>query len=302
MGRAALSLEAEGVLTLFGSEAISHGVFRGDQAIRGGWRTVTAEVHAVYDRFPSQGHPEPYLRLRRLLGHLPWVNPPDLIALCRDKLATQELLHTVGSWPPVERDPDRFHQRLSDWGAAFIKPRFGSFGAGVRRVVPGDRLPSKLQGTVPNTLEPAILQRAIHPPPSFQGVSVRVNMQRDTGGVWVINSPVARTSELDPVVNAATGAEVSPAHQILPLGTLKECTQQATAVAHRFESRWGDVVAELGVDLVIDHHEHPWLIEVNARPRGRLAALAGAWPQRFADEHLQATARPIRYAAGLSEG
>ena len=43
--------------------------------------------------------------------------------------------------PPVEADPLCFARRLRQWGAGFVKPRFGALGVGVRRVEPGDPLP-----------------------------------------------------------------------------------------------------------------------------------------------------------------
>ena len=48
---------------------------------------------------------------------------------------------------------------------------------------------------------------------------------------------------------------------------------------------------ELGVDLVVDRQGQPHVIEVNAKPTGRLEKLG----HRFAEAHLQACIRPIRF-------
>ena len=89
-----------------------------------------------------------------------------------------------------------------------------------------------------------------------------------------------------------------PAADALPQFTMtkiKEYAQQtAIALSQTHDGQWA---VEFGLDLVIDEHYSPWVIEVNSRPRGRLEALAKLAPRRFAQQHKEACAQPIRFMA-----
>lgn len=300
MGRAALALRKEEIVAVFGSEVDKEGNFVGDVAIPGGWERRVGPIDAVYDRYPCQSHPEAFAALQSNFA-VPWVNAPELVVVCRDKLETQRLLESHVDMPPVTDVFSEFEARLADWGAGFVKPRYGAFGIGVRRVGEGSPLTPTLRG-VTAVPEPTLLQHAVRPLAPYAGVSVRVNVQRDPGGAAVLNPPVARRSETDPVVNAARGAGIVPARDILGAGVVDAICAMAMATFNVMVRRWGAGVAELGVDIVVGHDEKPWLIEVNSKPRGRLAALAARWPDRFEEVHLQTTTRPIRYAASLVPG
>jgi len=168
-------------------------------------------------------------------------------------------------------------------------------------VVPGDPLPAKLPGALAGAPEPSLLQRAVPAPEGWAGISVRVLVQRGPDGAWVVNPAVARRSATDPVVNVARGAEAAPAAEVLAaptleaLGALVHAT--ANALSDHPEGAW---LGELGVDAVVDPTGHPWLIEVNSRPRGRLESLAASDPDRFHAAHLEACARPLRFLAALA--
>ncbi|MEQ1504663.1 MAG: YheC/YheD family protein, partial [Myxococcota bacterium] len=224
----------------------------------------------------------------------PIANPPSIAAVCRDKLATQQAIGRARAgraavrMPEVEGDPDRFADALAAWGAAFVKPRFGSFGDGVSRVVAGDAVPAAIEG------QPVILQRAVPPPVGWAGVCVRVLVQREADG-WVAET-VVRRSRTDPVVNAARGAEVAAA-EVLGDGfdaVVNAARAAATALAALPD---GEDLLEVGVDVVVDDRGAPWVVEVNGRPLGRLEVLAAAAPDRWADAHLAACARPLRWLA-----
>ena len=235
------------------------------------------------------------------LGRTPIGNPPTLTALFRDKLACQRALGGSGvDQPAVEDDPAAFAGRLEGWGAAFLKPRFGAYGAGVRRVVPGDDLPALVTGLDPARPEPALLQRALPPPVGWAGWSARVLCQRLPDGGWWVDPGAARRSRTDPVVNAARGAEVLPLGDLLPSAGLE-------AVGRAVERALGALASlpdaalllEVGLDLVIDAAGGAWLIEVNGRPSGRLLAVAAATPDGWA-QHVAACARPIRALAAMA--
>jgi glutathione synthase/RimK-type ligase-like ATP-grasp enzyme len=296
LGRAALALAADGIDVLFGSVA-RDGEILGSRAVPGGWQPAQAPVGVAYDRFPSQSQSERHRALLHGLAGVPVANPPWVVLCCRDKLATQQHLTAAGlEMPAVEADPSRFEERLAEWGAAFLKPRHGAFGRGVRRVTAGDPLPATVTGTVAG--DQALLQRAVLPPSGFAGQCARVLVQREAED-WVAGVPVLRQSRQDPVVNGARGAEVVELEAVSP-ELAAEVIALALTIARTFAHE--PMAIELGVDLVIDAQGRPWPIEVNGTPRGRLATLAAASPGRWSGAHLRECCRPFRYLAQRAGG
>lgn len=299
IGRAALVLREAGVLAVFGDH-LEGGRMSGLVATPGGWEAVEqVPVVALHDRYPSQRRAARFAALQGEAADLPWGNPVALTLLCRDKLGCQRFLEAAGVvQPEVEGDPARFGACLRAWGRAFLKPRYGALGIGVSEVRPGDPLPAELPGAVPGEADPAILQRAVPPPAGWAGRSVRVLCQREAEGGWWQGAGVVRQSRTDPVVNAARGAELVPAEAALDAATRGRMAALCEAVCAALSAHpaGGDLL-ELGVDLVLDAADQPWLVEVNSRPRGRLEALALAAPDRFHAAHVAACARPLRYLA-----
>lgn len=276
IGRAALAAKRRGVDVCFGDLV----------PVPGGWTPRASPVRVQYDRYPAWSDPQGYAAALR--PGVPLANPAPIDALCRDKVACQRALEAAGvSMPQVEVDPGRFQERLQDWGAGFLKPRFGGLGAGVRRVEPGDPLPVELPGAT-GVLEPSILQRAV-PPWSGAACALRMLVQRDLQG-WHVVPVVARVSDTDPVANVERGAQAVPAIDHLPPDTVAAARDLAVTTAAALADPW---TVELGVDAVVDRAGNPWLIEVNGRPKGRLEALAHAHPERFAQAHLDACVRPL---------
>ncbi|MEE2751448.1 MAG: YheC/YheD family protein [Myxococcota bacterium] len=296
LGRAALALAQEGIEAAFGAGAHRW------KAQPGRWSPVESTgAIAVHDRFPSQSRPDEYASARTLVSHLPMGNPTSLTELCRDKLACQQHLESHGIvLPELEADPTRFADRLSTWGAAFLKPRYGGLGRGVKRVVPGDALPAWGEGAVPGVEEPLFLQRAITPPSESAGLAMRWLIQALPNGDWLPRTPIARVSHNDPVVNVARGAHAVAAQDILDETTLRTalelCLRSAQALRQIPNGEW---LLEIGVDMVIDEHQHPHVIEINSRPQGRLEHLAQRSPDWMA-EHVEACAQPIRTLAALA--
>lgn len=291
MGRAALRLEAEGLAVVFGHTA-TQGRLAGLRARPGGWVAAgEVPVTGVLDRFPSRSQPALYRALMAGLAGVPAFNGPGAIVRCGDKVRCPLVL--TGPQPALETDPSAFADRLRAWRVGFLKPRFGAFGIGVRRVADGDALPAEVEGPL-GVPEPALLQQAVLPPPGWAGVACRVLVQRDGAGWWA-DTPVARVSRTDAVVNAARGAEVRRLADLFP-GAVAAVRDVAVGVADDLEAAEGRVV-ELGVDVVLDAALQPWIVEVNARPRGRLEALARSDPS-WAEAHVQACMRPLRAVAG----
>lgn len=304
IGRVALALATEGIDLVFGQLA-SKQRMTGFRARPGHWEAAASvPVAGAYDRYPSKLDPAGHEALTQALGSLPLVNPLSLTVLCRDKLLCQRHLEAHGvPVPEVEHDPRRFEARLQEWGAAFCKPRYGAFGIGISRVVPGDDLPHEAPGARGGPPEPTLLQRAVPPPAGWAGVSVRVLAQRDVDGRWVVNPMVARRHHSDPVVNVARGAQAAPGDDVLSASTVLLANQAALRTAEALSQHPdGAWLAELGVDLAIDDAGVPWVIEVNSRPRGRLESLARAFPDRYGAAHLAACARPLRFLAARAGG
>ena len=107
--------------------------------------------------------------------------------------------------------------------------------------------------------------------------SYRALVQREGDG-WVCCPVVARMGA-EPVVNIERGAVARAAGEVPAI----------EALAIETASRIGGI--ELGVDLVVDREGRPHVIEVNAKPAGRLVKLGPA----FAEHHLAACIRPIRH-------
>jgi glutathione synthase/RimK-type ligase-like ATP-grasp enzyme len=175
------------------------------------------------------------------------------------------------------------------WGSAFVKPQFGSFGNGVRKVRPHDPLPESGAWLV---------QRAIPSPPGWAGIAIRALVQREPEGRWVVAPLVVRRSRHDPVVNAARGAEVVPSDD-LPGPTLDMARDLAERAARALADR-AALALEFGVDLAVDPDMTPWIVEVNGKPRGRLGVLAARWPERFTEAWNQVLDRPLLTLASFS--
>ncbi len=297
IGRAALALAGEGIDVGFTADGVS---FLG--ARPGGWRTVQPHrIRAAQDRFPSQTWPQAYRQALAALGRPPLGNPESITLLCRDKLATQDWLQDLVAMPAVEGSPRCFRATLEDWGEAFLKPRYGAMGRGIRRVVPGDALPRRVEGAVRGVLEPTFLQRAVPAPPTG-AIAVRQLIQRLPAGGWIQLPGVARVAPAgEPVANVSKGAVARPADEVLDVGCLAEIKIQTARVARALADHTdGDWALEAGVDFAIDPDGHPHLLEVNSRPRGRLEALALSDPDRWHDAHVDACARPLRRLHALS--
>ena len=53
-------------------------------------------------------------------------------------------------------------------------------------------------------------------------------------------------------------------------------------------------ILEMGIDFVVDRHGCPHLIEINGKPKGRLAWLAQQQPDAFQAAHTAAMMRPFQ--------
>jgi glutathione synthase/RimK-type ligase-like ATP-grasp enzyme len=285
LGRAALTLESEGIAVVLGGR-VEDGVGIGLRARPGGWVDAQLPVDCAHDRFPGWTWPEAWTAAHAGLAGRPVGNPRWLTELCRDKLACQRALEAAGiPCPTVEASPTRFAERLQEWGSGFLKPRHGSLGQGVSWVRPGDGTPARSDAADDNNL----LQRAIL---RDDPLALRVVVQRDADG-WIALPIVARRSD-DPVVNVERGATACLAREVVDPPTLAACEELAhEAAAALLAVGDGTHAVEMGLDLVLDRTGRPWVIEVNPVPRGRLRVLA-AGDAGIAAAHEAACLRPLR--------
>lgn len=298
--RAALALRDDGIELVFGHQLVG-GVLHGLLADDRGLQPVAERPRALYDRFPSQGRATDWSAMRQQRAGLLWATPPELTLLLRDKLRSQRAMEAQGlAMPELEDDPRRFASCLAAWGAAFLKPRFGSLGAGVLLVHPGDPLPDSIAG-LQGRPEPALLQRAVPPPAGRAGRCLRVLMQRRPDGSWWQAPGALRESASDPVVNAERGAQVIDLHAALPPSAVRAAQRLAEHAGRALAALpEGDRLLEVGLDLVFDDRDQPHLIELNGRPRGRLERLARQAPDAFSAAHQLALVQPLRTLAAWS--
>jgi len=288
-GRAAIEASKKGVEVLFASEPGKLLAVRKDE-----WTVSNGDPSAVYDRFPSRSQPEAWDKLWRHWGHLPWGNSPVLTNLCADKVETQRV---IGDMPELATDYNCFSEKLKEWGSAFIKPRYGALGRGVKRVSPGDTLPKMTDGAVRGVLEPTILQREIRPPVDFSALSLRVLVQASNNG-WVVEQTVARVSDSSSVANVALGAQAIAGEDVIPPKSLEKAIKISISACDKLKAYRGvGLVLELGVDVLFDERWEPWVIEVNGRPAGRLGALAKLQPTRFGSVRDRLCLTPILFLA-----
>ena len=299
IGRAALVLASRGIDVIFGDTA-SNGCMSGHRAVADGWEAVNdVPVHGVHDRYPGQLRSTQWMALQAGLVGIPMGNPINFTMFCRDKLVCQARLEQHGiRMPAVEGDANLFEARIHEWKNAFLKPRFGALGIGVRHVQEGDQLSARCQGVIPDKPDPAILQQAVPPPSGWAGRSIRVLIQKTPDGGWFHGVPVVRQSRDDFVVNAARGADIAPGSQILAPSMIETISTEVDRICAALDQLTeAHNMVEAGIDLVMDNEKNVWLIEVNSRPRGRLELLANTQPNAYQDLHVEVCARPIEVLA-----
>ena len=83
---------------------------------------------------------------------------------------------------------------------------------------------------------------------------------------------MARISLNDPIVNAARGADIKRAIDVLPTTCCKKIQQMSKNIAQVL-GKISPFVIEVGLDYVIDKNFNPIFIEANAQPKGKLKGL-----------------------------
>lgn len=106
-------------------------------------------------------------------------------------------------------------------------------------------------------------------------VDFRILLHQSKEYDWKVTSLVARMGDKGQIVsNIARGAEMKNGTQFLKerfdqsqaLHLQQTLIQLAKKTAYHLTNQHHSLFAELGIDLALDHHLHPWIIEVNSKP------------------------------------
>lgn len=270
-------------------------------------------------------------------GEAPLGAQPALRRLCRGRLFNErlswskaEVQAVLGGSPHI---PEAFHVRLADptlpaeaaaveaflqRGAAYLKPVYGSQGAGVARVDRSDRgcrlrldgvaveapLPDALIQYRDRAPSPAgyLVQRAIEQPVPGVPADLRVMVQRGRDGRLRCTGTWARLAEPGRVVSnrSAGGRLVEPRALMRALGFAADADRLLAAIARgavhmtrRLERAFGRI-AEVGLDVMVDRTGEWWVLEANPRPGQMIFAMAD--PPAF----RRMIRAPLDYAATLA--
>lgn len=212
-----------------------------------------------------------------------------------------------------------FRRRLLDGEEVFVKPRRGSLGLGITRVVPLGKRRFRVEtrsGARSTSLASAWKQvlrsRRTHymqagiPLLEEEGhrIDLRVSVQKDGVGRWLVPGIAAKRAERHAfLTNVARGGSVHTPRELLErlLGqrgaeaALAEVEQMALRVAEAIETRYPSMV-DLGLDVGIDRQGRPFLIEVNRRDLRVMMGLSGQ-----VEAHRALYRNPLAYARYVLE-
>lgn len=234
-------------------------------------------------------------RLKRL-PYLRYFNPAFL-----NKWKVHQILNT---YPPLKPylpqtmvlNEVNLKLLLSLYPEVYLKPANGSLGSGIIKVktLPTGMLRyisyggGRRRGQAENPVDLLKKTRIFRKDRSYivqQGLDLatykgckfdlRIIYQKNNHGEWQIGKKFARVAPPgSAVANMARGGEAVPSRRVLnhlfskdqidsKNREIKELCQKVATTMEKNGDLWG----ELGLDLGIDKKGHPWLIEVNSKPR-----------------------------------
>ena len=241
LGEAGLSLAERGVRLL----CAVPGAARGVRPVRGGW--VEEEVEGVVGVFDRHVEPAPRVLGEWAARDVPVANPPEFRELCDDKLAFAGWAAAMGL--PVASTVAGDDPIWRSWPAAFVKPRRGWGGHGVRRAA--ERPPAADE----------VVQEAVEP--TSPGESLRLLLQREPGQGWVAAGALVRRAPAgEAVASLGRGATAHPVGPALERTLAPLVRQLSDAIPG---APGGHGAVEVGVDLVLGP-AGPRILEWNSRP------------------------------------
>lgn len=214
---------------------------------------------------------------------------------------------------------------LSSYAEVYLKPANGSLGSGIIKVktLPSGMLQyvsyggggGRRRGQAENPADLMKKTREFRKDRSYivqQGLNLatyrgcnfdlRIIYQKNSRGEWQIGKKFARVAPPgSAVANMARGGDAVPSRRVFNTifskeqieAKNREIKELCFKVASTME-RNGDLWGELGLDLGIDKNGHPWLIEVNSKPRKTTET-------EYSQSIMKNTfRRPLEYAAFLA--
>jgi glutathione synthase/RimK-type ligase-like ATP-grasp enzyme len=257
----------------------------------------------VYDRIASRNDEEREKvkttkdRLKSL-PHLHYFNPSFL-----NKWEVHQMLSKIFELRPYLPETHLLDQAdlekmLAKYKTLFIKPANGSLGSGIIRVKANGK--SRLHyttygarrrnGQASNALELLEKTSAFRKDRSYivqQGVNLstyrgsifdlRIVYQKNSMGKWQIGKEFVRIAPgRSAIANMARGGTPTQSHKVFKhLYHQEELINEkkrlirglCNKIAVGIEKGSGQLYGELGLDLGLGKNGHPWLIEVNSKPR-----------------------------------
>lgn len=216
-------------------------------------------------------------------------------------------------WYQLRRQLDTGHSMI-------MKPKIGSVGQGILKIVPLSKQRVLVTGQSTRELSRPALRKHLRTRMSshryllqqcinlaqYEGrpFDLRVPVQRDGEGNWVVAGMVAKVATGHPfLTNLAQGGHAMPGENaikaafapsisaVLPERIIRLAFDVAQAVAGHYH-----YAADLGLDVGIDTDGKPWLIEVNTRDQRITFLQAG-----LHDEFRTLYTNPIAYCSHLNQ-
>lgn len=298
---------------------------------RGYWVPGTYPLpEVVYDRIASRNDEDRekiMTTMNRLksLPHMHYFNPSFL-----NKWEVHQMLSKILDLHPYLPETHLLNQvnletMLAQYKTLFLKPANGSLGSGIIRVTVNGKGQinyttygvRRRTGQANNAVELLDKTSGFRKERSYivqQGLKLstyrgstfdlRIVYQKNSMGKWQIGKEFVRIAPgRSAIANMARGGTPTQSHKVFKHLYHQEATieekkrlikELCNKIAVGIEEGSGQLWGELGLDLGIDKNGHPWLIEINSKPRKTTETELSQVAMK------NAFRRPLQYAAYLA--